>query len=58
MNLQELCVDANHEWCNRTIEELHLPDETLVVLIKRGKENIIPMGKTRIREQDVLVMYQ
>lgn len=57
VSLQEVPVDKNHKWCGKAIEELELPDEVLIALIKRGDENIIPEGKTRILEHDVLVMY-
>ena len=58
INLQEIPIERDHVWRDRMIEELELPDEVLIVLIKRGAENIIPRGKTVIRENDVLVMYQ
>lgn len=58
INLQEIPIERDHVWRDRMIEELELPDEVLIVLIKRGSENIIPRGKTVIRENDVLVMYQ
>lgn len=58
ISLQEVPIDRGHEWCQRRIEDLMLPDDVLIVLIKRGTENIIPRGKTVIQENDVLVMYQ
>lgn len=58
IHLQEVLIERDHDWCNRMIEELELPDEVLIVLIKRGMENIIPRGKTVIQENDILVMYQ
>ena len=33
-----------------------LPEEVLVVMIKRGKEFIVPKGATVIREGDILVL--
>lgn len=58
MNLEEVTVDDAHEWRGKTIEQLQLPQEALVVLMKRGTESIIPTGKTRIQAQDILVMYR
>ena len=43
-------------WCGKTLKELTLPPETLVVLLKRNGENIIPNGDTRLLENDVLVL--
>lgn len=55
--LQEISIDKNHEWCNRTIAELNLPPDELIAMIIRGTETIIPDGKTIIRENDIVVMY-
>ncbi|MBE6063013.1 MAG: potassium/proton antiporter [Clostridium butyricum] len=57
IKLKEIKVDKYHKWCNKTIEELNLPDDILIALIKRGDENIIPRGKTHILENDIIVMY-
>ncbi|MGN1030824.1 MAG: potassium/proton antiporter [Butyricicoccaceae bacterium] len=58
VNLLEIPIERGHAWSGRCIEDLDLPDNILIVLIKRGAENIIPRGKTMIQEDDVLVMYQ
>lgn len=57
INLRELPIDAGHNWCNKKIEELDLPDKVLIAMIKRGDENMIPRGQTVIREGDVVVIY-
>lgn len=57
INLRELGIDAGHEWCGKSIEELKLPSKVLVALIRRGTENMIPRGKTIIQEGDVVVVY-
>lgn len=57
IKLKEIKIDKYHNWCNKTIEELSLPSDILIALIKRGDENIIPRGKTHILENDVVVMY-
>lgn len=57
IKLKEIKIDKYHKWCNKNIEELNLPDDILIALIKRGDENIIPRGKTLILENDVIVMY-
>lgn len=37
-------------------KDLTLPPETLIVLIRRGEQNIIPDGETIILQNDVLVL--
>lgn len=57
-NLEEKYIDSNHEWCNKSIEELHLPPTELIALIIRDSENLIPDGKTIICENDIVVTYK
>lgn len=38
------------------LKDLTLPPETLIVLIRRGEQNIIPDGETIILQNDVLVL--
>jgi cell volume regulation protein A len=56
--LEEIFIEKAHEWCDATIEELKLPENVIIALIKRDEENIIPDGQTRILENDVVVVYQ
>ncbi len=56
--LEEIHIDKNHEWCNKAISELKLPQNELLAMIIRGEENLIPDGKTVIREGDVVVAYR
>lgn len=55
--LEEHLITENHTWCNRSIEDLHLPPNELIALIIRGDENLIPDGKTVILEHDIVVTY-
>lgn len=57
VNLKEVVIDKNHSWCGKHIEELNLPDEVLIALVRRGDKNMIPRGKTRLEENDIVVMY-
>lgn len=54
--LLEYEVKAASRWKNQTLMEADIPQEILVVMIKRGGEVIIPKGSTTIREGDVLVL--
>lgn len=57
ISLKELPIDASHNWCNKSIEELKLPENVLIAMIRRGTENMIPRGQTVIQEGDVVVIY-
>ncbi len=54
--LVEFYVNINCPWANNTIMEASIPDEILVVMIKREEEIIIPNGSTDIKSGDTLVL--
>lgn len=56
-DLKEIPVEKGNPWCGKRIEEMNLPDDVLIALVKRGKENLIPDGKTVILEGDIVVTY-
>ena len=55
MTLQEITVTKSHRWVGCTLNKAVVPKGTLIVMIRRGKETIIPDGETVICEGDVLV---
>lgn len=56
--LCEVRITAEHPWNGKTLAELSLPKEELVVLIRRGTESIIPLGDTEICDGNILVKYE
>ena len=52
----QLTVPKGHFWCGKTLKELTLPPETLIVLIRRDGENRIPNGDTELAAGDVLIL--
>jgi cell volume regulation protein A len=53
----KLVLTEKHPWINKTIMELILPPDTLIVMILRGEESrIIPKGATILLENDVCVL--
>jgi cell volume regulation protein A len=58
ISLQEIRLSDDHEWCEKSISELNLPDHILIAMVKRGEETIIPNGKTVLRAQDIVVAYK
>ncbi|MBD9055724.1 TrkA C-terminal domain-containing protein [Eubacterium ventriosum] len=57
-NLKEIQISKKHKWCNKKIQELNLPTNVLIALVKRGSENLIPDGSTTILENDIIVLYK
>ncbi|MGI5958745.1 MAG: potassium/proton antiporter [Massiliimalia sp.] len=57
-DLKEMVITSSHPWCNKTIEELDLPKDILIAGIRRNGESVIPRGKTKILEQDTVVLYR
>lgn len=56
IKLQEITIDKNHAWCNRKIMDLNLSEETLVTMIRRDDETIIPDGQTIIKNKDIVII--
>lgn len=54
--LIEYNVDSNSSWKEKTIMEADIPEEILIVMIKRGSEIIVPKGSTLIKQDDILVL--
>ena len=55
MTLKEITVDKNHKWCKKALNRIAMQPGTLIVMVRRGKETIIPTGNTVVHEGDVLV---
>ncbi|MEO2507548.1 TrkA C-terminal domain-containing protein, partial [Clostridium paraputrificum] len=43
-------------WMNKTIMDAEIPDDILIVMIKRNDQVIVPKGSTEILEKDILVL--
>ena len=56
--IREVPVDKNYKWDGKPLRELDAPKETLVILIRRGQQNIIPDGGTIIKDGDILIVAQ
>lgn len=56
--LKERYIDNNHAWCNKKIRDIVIPKDTIIAMVLRNSETIIPDGKTVIRENDIVVLYQ
>ena len=56
IKLREVIVKAGDHWCDRELGRVDLPKGTLVVMIRRDGESIIPNGRTVVKEGDLLVI--
>ncbi len=52
----QFTISEKHSWCGKNISEITLPPETLLVLLLRNGEKIIPTGKTKIMQDDKLIL--
>lgn len=55
VEMYEVEIDSEHEWCNKKLLELKLPN-SVIVFIKRAENVIIPSGDIQIESNDVLVV--
>ena len=54
--LSEIVIPPQHEWCGKTLSEISMPKDNLIIMIKRGEETVIPNGRIEITANDVWVM--
>lgn len=54
--LTEMVLNTGNPWIGQTLLEANIPEGILIVMIKRGKETIVPNGSTELCLGDVLVM--
>jgi cell volume regulation protein A len=54
--LVELEITSESKWVNKSIMDANIPEEILVVMIKRAENVIHPKGSTMIEGGDVLVL--
>ena len=58
LSLQEIVVEKGHKWAGRSLRQIPTRSDTLIVLIRRGNETIIPGGSTVLQPGDTLVIAQ
>jgi len=52
----KLEINHDHPWTDKSLKDITLPPDTLLVLLMRNKERIIPKGNTIIHQGDVIVL--
>ena len=43
-------------WVGKTVKELCLPHGTIVAMVRRGREHIVPRGDVVLKDNDVVVL--
>lgn len=54
--LIELLIDSNSNFANKTIMDANIPEDILIVMIKRDGDVFVPNGSTLILPEDILVL--
>lgn len=49
-------VNEKHSWCDSKVRNIVLPPDTILVLLMRGNEKIVPNGKTTLQKDDTLIL--
>lgn len=52
----QFTIPPSHEWIGKEIRELTLPPNSLLILLIRGAERIVPNGKTTLQCNDTLIL--
>lgn len=56
MTMMRMFIPENHNWEGKRLSEITLPTGSLAVMIRRGKETIIPRGDTVIEANDSVIL--
>lgn len=56
--VEELHISKDHPWIGRSLAEIRIPDDQLMIVIIRGDDKIIPNGKTVVEEGDVALIFK
>lgn len=56
IKLTEIAITEESEYVNMTLAELNMPENSLIIMIKRGEDIIIPQGNVKLLSGDVLVI--
>lgn len=56
MEVSEITINSNHDWKQKHIRSIKLDSNSLIAIIKRGSDVIVPNGDTIINEADKVVL--
>lgn len=49
-------ISEKHPWNQKTVQELSMPEDILMVMIRRGAQTMVPQGETRLQEGDEAIL--
>lgn len=49
-------IKSGSYWINKRVKNISLPPETLLILIQRDENSIVPKGNTKIKENDKVIL--
>ncbi len=52
----EFTINETHQWAGKYIREILLPPDTILVLILRNREELIPRGNIKLEVEDTLIL--
>lgn len=58
ISLKEITIGENHQWNNTLIRDLQISRQTLLLMIHRNNQTLIPDGSMRIHNGDKILVYQ
>lgn len=56
VEVSEIIINSNHNWRDKQIHSIKIDSNSLIAIIKRGSDIIVPNGNTVINEDDTLVL--
>lgn len=57
LNLKELTIHAEHPWNGMRIKDLDISRQSLIVMVRREGETLIPTGSLKLLEGDSILLY-
>ena len=55
-DLIEIKITKSNKWVNKAIMDANIPEEILIVMIKRENKILVPKGSTVIKDGDIMVL--
>jgi len=56
VEVSEITINSNHDWKQKHVSSIKIDSNSLIAIIKRGSDIIVPNGNTTINEDDTLVL--
>jgi len=56
VSLVQIDINENHLWNDKTLKDIALPQDTLILMIKRNGEKFVPKGNSKIKTNDSLIL--